>query len=74
MRAASLRARLAGYNLRGLGFKHHVAHIQTMKPEGWDTPFDTPITLPKGQKLKSLRDAGNYMASLPPREHRRAEW
>jgi hypothetical protein len=45
-----------------------------MKPEGWDTPFDTPITLPKGRQLKTLRDAGNHLAGLSPRELRRPEW
>ena len=41
---------------------------------GWDRAFDDPISLPNGSELVTLRDAGNYIAKLPKREHDAPEW
>ena len=41
---------------------------------GWDRAFHDPITLPDGGELRTLRDAGNYIASLPKAEHDAPEW
>jgi hypothetical protein len=35
----------------------------------WSRTFDDPITLPDGRILRTLRDAGNHIASLPKRQH-----
>lgn len=40
----------------------------------WSAKFDDPIALPDGRRLVTLRDAGTYVASLPARIQRRAEW
>ena len=40
----------------------------------WEQVFDDPIELPNGRKLISLRDAGNFIASLPKATQRRPEW
>ena len=45
-----------------------------MAKKGWSRSFDEPIPLPDGGQLKTLRDAGNYIAKLPKREHGSAEW
>ena len=31
----------------------------------WDAAFDEPIRLPSGKLLTTLRDAGDYIRSLP---------
>ena len=33
-----------------------------------------PIPLPRGRKLVTLEDAGNYIVKLPKAEHDAAEW
>ena len=40
----------------------------------WDTPFEEPIRLPSGKLLTKLRDAGEYIASLPARIHAQPNW
>jgi hypothetical protein len=40
-----------------------------MAEDGWDPTFDDPIPLPGGGELRTLRDAGNYIAKLPRREY-----
>lgn len=44
-----------------------------MKDQGWGRPFDEPIETPGG-KLVTLRDAGEYIAALPKKEHLAPEW
>jgi hypothetical protein len=39
-----------------------------MPEKGWHRPFADPIPLPDGGELRTLRDAGNYIAKLPKRE------
>jgi hypothetical protein len=41
---------------------------------GWKRDFDDPIDLPRGRKLVTLQDAGNYITKLPKAEHATAEW
>jgi hypothetical protein len=40
----------------------------------WSRTFDDPIILPNGRVLKTLRDAGHYVAGLPKAKHNRPEW
>lgn len=41
---------------------------------GWSRRFDEPISLPNGRKLATLRDAGEYIAALPPKVHNTKRW
>jgi hypothetical protein len=36
--------------------------------------FADPIPLTEGGELRTLRDAGNFIARLPKREHNPPEW
>ena len=38
-----------------------------MPNKGWSRDFDDPIPLPEGGELRTLRDAGNFIAKLPNR-------
>jgi hypothetical protein len=40
---------------------------------GWGRPFDEPIEV-AGRNLVTLRDAGEYIAALPKKEHAAPEW
>lgn len=40
---------------------------------GWGRPFGEPIDI-AGPKLATLRDAGEYIAALPKKEHNAPEW
>jgi len=40
----------------------------------WSRKFDEPITLPGGQTLFTLLDAGDYIAALPKKESDLPEW
>ena len=40
----------------------------------WSRQFDDPIPLPHGDALVTLRDAAEYIAALPKREHDAADW
>jgi hypothetical protein len=40
----------------------------------WDRAFDDPIPLPSGGELRTLRDAGNFIAKLPKREYDALKW
>ncbi len=40
----------------------------------WTREFDEPIPVPKGRRLVTLRDAGDYVAKLPKAKHMTAEW
>ena len=40
----------------------------------WSTPFEDPIPLPGGEKLVTLRDAADYITSLPKKESDLPEW
>jgi hypothetical protein len=44
------------------------------RPQGWERPFEDPITLPDGRTLLTLRDAGDYITSLPKAEQGLEEW
>ena len=41
--------------------------------KGWGRPFEEPVEV-DGRKLMTLRDAGEYIAALPKKEHDRPEW
>jgi hypothetical protein len=45
-----------------------------MREKGWSREFDDPISLPRGRKLVTLEDAGNYITKLPKAEHSAPEW
>jgi hypothetical protein len=45
-----------------------------MPNKGWSRWFNDPISLPDGDQLKTLGDAGNYIAKLPKRQHCSPEW
>lgn len=40
----------------------------------WALKFNQPIQLGKGKALHTLRDAGNYILALSPRETKREHW
>jgi hypothetical protein len=40
----------------------------------WTRKFNEPIPVPKGRRLVTLRDAGDYVAKLPKAKHMTAEW
>jgi len=41
---------------------------------GWDRPFDQPVPLPSGPPARTLRDAANYIKTLPNFERDTPEW
>ncbi|MCK1460655.1 hypothetical protein [Bradyrhizobium sp. 2] len=41
--------------------------------KGWGRPFEEPIEV-DGHGLVTLRDAGEYIAALPKKEHAAPEW
>ncbi len=40
----------------------------------WSTPFPSPIVLPDGGEIVTLRDAGAYIMKLPKAQHDSAAW
>jgi hypothetical protein len=40
----------------------------------WDLKFSEPIELPASKKFKTLRDAANYIFTLPKSEYDSEEW
>src|SRR5450631_2663318 len=40
-----------------------------MREKGWSREFNDPVELPRGRKLVTLEDAGNYITKLPKAEH-----
>ena len=45
-----------------------------MARNGWSRTFADPMPLPGGGKLRTLRDAANYITKLPKREHDSRAW
>lgn len=41
--------------------------------KGWGRPFEEPIVV-DGRELVTLRDAGEYIAALPKKDHDAPEW
>jgi hypothetical protein len=39
----------------------------------WSREFDDPIPLPRGRRLVTPQDAGNFITKLPKAEHEAAE-
>jgi hypothetical protein len=40
----------------------------------WSAAFNVPIVLPDGREIATLLDAGEYITSLPRKEHSSPEW
>ena len=40
----------------------------------WKAPFAEPIRLANGKILRTLRDAGDHVVSLPPQETKQEHW
>ncbi|MBI5260317.1 MAG: hypothetical protein HY852_00680 [Bradyrhizobium sp.] len=40
----------------------------------WSTPFDDPITLSGGRRLRTLQEAADYIMQLPQDEQREVRW
>lgn len=40
----------------------------------WDTPFSEPIPVPSGKPLRTLREAGEMIQSLPDIEVQKEHW
>ena len=45
-----------------------------MVNNGWQRKFEDPIPLPDGRKLVTLRNAADYITSLPKKESDLPEW
>ena len=45
-----------------------------MAGTGWQRKFEDPIPLPSGKELVTLRDAADYITSLPKKESDLPEW
>ena len=45
-----------------------------MANEGWQRRFEDPIPLSDGRKLVTLRDAADYITSLPEKETDLPDW
>jgi hypothetical protein len=45
-----------------------------MADKGWQRTFEDPIPLPSGRTLVTLRDAADYINSLPKKESDPPEW
>jgi hypothetical protein len=45
-----------------------------MADKGWQRKFEHPIPLLDGRKLVTLRDAADYITSLPKEESDLADW
>jgi hypothetical protein len=41
---------------------------------GWNQAFSEPVPVPGGKPLVTLRDAAQYVTTLPKAEHDAAEW
>jgi hypothetical protein len=42
--------------------------------KGWDRTFDDPVSLADGRELVTLRDAAEFVQSLPRAAQKREEW
>ena len=45
-----------------------------MADNGWQRKFEDPISLPGGRELITLRDAADYITSLPKKESDLPDW
>jgi hypothetical protein len=48
--------------------------VEAMPDRDWKRAFDEPIPLPAGGELRTLLDAGRYVAAFPHSMHEREEW
>jgi hypothetical protein len=44
------------------------------RDRGWSRPFDDAMVVPDGRVLRTLRDAGEFIAALPKVKHDHPEW
>ena len=44
------------------------------RDKGWSRPLDDAIIVPDGRALRTLRDAGEFIAALPKVKHDHPEW
>ncbi len=44
------------------------------KADGWARRFDDAITTPDGAKLRTLREAAEWLKARPKRDHKAREW
>ena len=45
-----------------------------MADKGWQRKFEDPIPLPNGRQLVTLKDAADYITSLPKKETDLPDW
>src|SRR5882672_3503456 len=48
--------------------------VEDISQVSWSREFEDPIPLPDGRKLVTLRDAADYITSLPKKESDLPEW
>jgi hypothetical protein len=48
--------------------------VEDLSWVSWSREFEDPIPLPNGKKLVTLRDAADYITSLPKKESDLPEW
>src|ERR1700757_674551 len=54
--------------------KVNLERFPQISDKGWHHAFDDAIPLPGGGELHTLRDAGDFIAKLPKREHDAPAW
>ena len=54
-------------------FREFIEYSSNSVPMSWSTRFDEPIRL-DDKALHSLRDAGEHVIALPPKETKQAHW
>ncbi len=67
--------------ISGIGRRRNIGALigtsachQTGALVGWKRPFEDPIPLPRGRRLVTPEDAGNYITKFPKAEHEAQEW
>ena len=72
-----MHARRARSNLRrnpiSKGGRKNERRMDSAGPD-WSREFDDPIELPNGHTLRTLHEAGHYVAALPKALQERFEW
>jgi hypothetical protein len=50
------------------------ADVLSGEPVSWSREFVDPLPSPRGRRLVTLQEAGNFITKLPKAEHEAAEW
>jgi hypothetical protein len=58
----------------GLGFAAAEVFTEREHTLSWNRYFDQPLPLPSGSPARTLRDAANYIKTLPTSQRVRKEW